>query len=93
MKETIRAFCLLDRAGLLHNAEKAARVLGIWEVVTSNSNDGLWAIAVAPDVPVTQTSMVGSEPVLEIPTEPNPEFKAGPPPSPVKVKRSHHRAD
>ena len=69
MKETILAYCILDREHLINNAEKAARALGIWHVVANNSTDNLWRIAREPDAPVEQTSMVGSEPVLEIHTE------------------------
>lgn len=69
MKDTLRAFVLLERQGLITNVEKAARVLGIWDAVSKNSIDKLWEMATQPDVPVGGASMVGSEPVLEIATE------------------------
>ncbi len=76
MKETIRAFCILERNQLLPNAEKAARVLGIWGVVKENSTDGLWEIATREDVPVSTTSLVGSEPKVLIETEDPPGGQA-----------------
>lgn len=69
MKETLRAFVLLERQGLITNVEKAARVLGVWDVASKNSVDQLWAMATQPDVPMIGQTMVGSEPVLEIATE------------------------
>lgn len=71
MKETLKAFLTLDKAGLLLNAEKAARLLGLHELVSTNHTAALWAMAEA-DVPLEGTSMVGSEPVVEIATEPPP---------------------
>lgn len=85
MNDVIKAYCILDKAQLLVSAERAARALGIWNEVANNSNDGLWALATMPDAPAT--SRVGSEPVVEIATEPNPGFRQGPPPSPVRVKQ------
>lgn len=69
MKETLKAFVLLERQGLITNVEKAARILGIHEVASQNSVDQLWAMATVPDIPLEGSVIVGSEPVLEIATE------------------------
>lgn len=70
MNELLKAFVLLDREHLLLNAEKAARVLGVYGLVSRNSNDQLWALANAEVEPDPEGSViVGSEPVLEIATE------------------------
>lgn len=70
MNELLKAFVLLDREHLLVNAEKAAKVLGVYGLVSRNSNDQLWAMANAPGEPDPGASViVGSEPVLEIATE------------------------
>lgn len=92
MNELLKAFCILEREHLINNSEKAARSLGIWDIVSKNSTAKLWELAHAGMEPnPATTSMVGSEPVLAIETEPNPEFKVGPPPSPVKVTRTGHK--
>ena len=77
MKETIKAFVLLCNAGLLTNAEKATRVLGIHGVASTNSIDRLLEIANEPEeTPVGPPVVVGSEPVLEIVTEDPPGGQA-----------------
>lgn len=70
MNELLKAFVLLDREHLLLNAEKAARVLGVYGLVAKNSNDQLWALANTEAEPDPDGSViVGSEPVVEIATE------------------------
>lgn len=70
MKETLKAFVLLERAALLTNVEKATRILGIHDVASKNSVDRLWEIAHEPEErEVGEPVVVGSEPVLEISTE------------------------
>lgn len=70
MNELLRAYCLLEREHLLTNVEKAARVLGIWDLAAKNTNEKLWEMAHAGSEPDPgESSMVGSEPVLEIKTE------------------------
>ena len=89
MKETLKAFVILERAGLLLHVEKAARALGIHHMTTTNTTDRLWEIAHEPEpVDETATSMVGSSALTEILTEKNPDFDpAAPPPSPVRRKQ------
>lgn len=88
MNELLKAFCILEREHLINNSEKAARSLGIWALVQQNTTAELWRMAhagIEPD-PASK-SMEGSEPVVMIETEPNPDFVPGvPPPSPVRVK-------
>ncbi len=50
MKETLLAYLKLDAEHLITNAEKAARILGIWGVVSQNSTQAMWALAQAPSV-------------------------------------------
>lgn len=70
MNELLRAYCLLEREHLLTNTEKAAKVLGIWDLACKNSNDRLWEMAHDGSEPdPAESSVVGSEPVLEIKTE------------------------
>lgn len=70
MKETLKAFVLLERAKQIVNVEQAARILGIHDVASRNSVDRLWEIAHEPEAkPVGAPVVVGSEPVLEIATE------------------------
>ena len=77
MKETLKAFVLLERANLLTNVEKAARTLGIYDVASANSIDRILEIANEPEgTPVGPPVVVGSEPVLEIVTEDPPGGQA-----------------
>lgn len=83
MNDILKAYLQLDAEHLITNAEKAARVLGIYSVVTSNSTDALWAIVNGGEA---GSAIVGSEPVLEIATE-------GPTPKPgVRPKVAGTRA-
>jgi hypothetical protein len=70
VNDTLKAFCILDREHLLTNTEKAARSLNLWHLVAQNTPAKLWELAHAAEEPDPETSsMVGSEPVLEILTE------------------------
>lgn len=88
MNELLKAFVLLDREHLLLNAEKAARVLGVYDLVSRNSNDQLWVLANADGAPdLSGGVIVGSEPVLEIATEgPTPSPGVRPPVKHTKTK-------
>lgn len=72
MNDTLKAYLQLDAEHLITNAEKAARVLGVWGIVSTNSTAAMWEIVNGGEV---GSVIVGSEPVLEIATE-------GPTPAP-----------
>jgi hypothetical protein len=92
VNELLKAFCILEREHLINNLEKAARALGIWALVQQNSTAELWRMAHAGAEPDPNAkSMEGSEPVVMIETEPNPDFVPAPPPSPVRVKSIHSK--
>ena len=88
MNDILKAFCILEREHLITNLEKAARSLGIWNLVSQNTQAELWVIAHAPEAQEPgKATMNGSVPVTVIETEKNPDFDpTTPPPSPARKK-------